>query len=75
MQQYGTDLAGMAMARGNLESTAGVLSFVVGPPLAAVNADLIVYPSVPNCYTICRPVSDKNIPCGFSSATPSVGAL
>jgi hypothetical protein len=37
MNQYGADLAGMAMARGNLESMAGVLSFLVGPPLAALS--------------------------------------
>ena len=37
MREYGDNLAGMAVARGNLESAAGVLSFVIGPPLAGLS--------------------------------------
>ena len=37
MREFGDNLAGMAVARGNLESAAGVLSFVIGPPLAGLS--------------------------------------
>ena len=37
MREYGDNLAGMAVARGNLESYAGMLSFVIGPPLAGLS--------------------------------------